>query len=62
LPLCIVSFLTCTSWFILGKSHSFIHVHMNYVLWYFGSVQVSLYIVLKFFIGLFRKQLLCLIK
>jgi hypothetical protein len=47
LPLYIISFLTCTSWFILGKSHSFIHIHMNYVLWYFGFVQISLYIILK---------------
>ena len=36
----IVFFLTSISWFCLAKNHSYIHVHMNYVLWYFGFVQV----------------------
>lgn len=35
--------LTTLSWFILGKSHSFVHTHMNYVLWYFGCVQMCIY-------------------
>ena len=43
----IVFFLTAISWFVLGKSHSYIHTFMNYVLWYFGFVQCCLYIILK---------------
>ena len=45
--LCIISFFASISWFILAKSHSYIHVHMNYVLWYFGFVQMCLYIITK---------------
>ena len=45
--LLVVSFLTCISWFVFGKSHSYIHRHMNYVLWYMGFIQVSTYIVVK---------------
>lgn len=44
----IMFFLTTTSWYILGKSHSYIHTHMNFVLWYFGYVQICLYIIVKF--------------
>lgn len=40
-------FITTISWFVLAKSHSFIHTHMNYVLWYFGYVQICLYIILN---------------
>ena len=40
-------FLTCISWFVLAKPHSYIHTHINYVLWYFGHVQVCLYIICK---------------
>ncbi|SEK44649.1 hypothetical protein SAMN02910377_00901 [Pseudobutyrivibrio ruminis] len=43
----IVFFLTSISWFCLAKNHSYIHVHMNYVLWYFGFVQVCLYIIIN---------------
>ncbi len=35
------------SWFILAKAHSYVHIHMNYVLWYFGFIQVCLYITIK---------------
>lgn len=45
----IIIFLCSTlSWFVLGKSHSYIHTHINYVLWYFGFIQVCIYIVFKF--------------
>lgn len=42
-----VSFLTSISWFILAKSHSYVHTHLNYVLWYFGYVQVCLYVIVN---------------
>lgn len=34
------------SWFVLGKAHSFVHVHLNYVLWYFGFVAALLHVIL----------------
>lgn len=44
----IVFFITTLSWYVLGKSHSYIHTTMNYVLWYFGFIQINLYIITKF--------------
>lgn len=41
----LMTFLAPVSWFVLAKSHSYIHVHMSYVLWYFGFVQAALWIV-----------------
>lgn len=41
----VVFFVTGMSWFVLGKSHSYNHVLMNYVMWYFGFVQCCLYII-----------------
>ncbi len=43
----IVFFLTSISWFCLAKGHSYVHTHMNYVLWYFGYVQICLYIIVN---------------
>lgn len=43
----IVTFLTSISWYVLGKQHSFVHTHMNYVLWYFGYIQICFYIICK---------------
>lgn len=43
----IISLISTLSWLILGKAHSYIHTHMNYVLWYFGYVQITLYIILR---------------
>lgn len=40
-------FLAAVSWFCLAKSHSHIHTHMNFVLWYFGFVQACFYIIVK---------------
>ena len=45
LTMYIVFFLTSVSWFCLAKSHSYIHTLLNFVLWYFGFVQVCLYII-----------------
>lgn len=46
----IFAFITTISWYVLGKSHSFIHTHMNFVLWYFGFVQICLYVILRWFV------------
>ncbi|MCM1234999.1 MAG: hypothetical protein NC489_33285 [Ruminococcus flavefaciens] len=43
----IVFFCVAVSWFSLAKSHSYIHTHMNYVLWYMGFIQVCLYTIVK---------------
>ena len=43
----IVFFITGMSWIILGKSHSYIHTHLNFVMWYFGFVQCCIYIIIK---------------
>lgn len=46
-------FLTSISWFCLAKSHSYIHTHINYVLWYFGFVQICIYIIVSRIVGCF---------
>jgi len=46
----IMFFLAPVSWFILGKAHSYIHTGMNYVLWYFGFIQICMYTIVKYLI------------
>lgn len=33
------------SWFVLGKSHSYIHTGMNFAMWYFGFMQIVFYLI-----------------
>lgn len=48
LPVMYVIFLCVpVSWFLLAKGHSYIHTTMNYVLWYFGFVQICLYVIAR---------------
>ena len=53
------SFLASNSWLtILARPHSWCHTHLNYVLWYFGFVQICVYGVIaliSFIPTLFRK-------
>ena len=49
-----VFFLTSISWFVLAKSHSYVHTHMNYVLWYFGFVQICFYIIVNKIVSAIR--------
>lgn len=51
----VLLFITCTSWYILGKQHSYCHRHLNYVLWYFGYIQICFYIILREIITFFNK-------
>lgn len=44
----VISFVATFSWYALAKSHSYIHTHMNYVLWYFGFVQICVYVLLMY--------------
>ena len=41
----IIFMLPALSWFVLGKSHSYVHTHMNFVLWYFGFIAVVMYCI-----------------
>ncbi len=52
----LIVFLSVTfSWFIFGKAHSYVHTHMNYVLWYFGFIQICLYLIVQFAIRIINK-------
>jgi hypothetical protein len=35
------------SWYMLAKGHSYIHTHMNYVLWYFGFVPALFFVLIN---------------
>ncbi len=43
----IISLLSTFSWLILAKGHSYMHTHMNFVLFYMGWAQISFYIIIK---------------
>lgn len=38
----LISFFAPVSWFVLASPHSYIHTHMNYVLWYIPFIPISL--------------------
>ena len=40
-------FLGAISWLVLAKPHSYIHTHINFVIWYMGFMQTCMYIVLN---------------
>lgn len=46
----VLLFLAPISWLVLAKSHSYIHTHINFVLWYFGFIQICFYVVIKFMV------------
>lgn len=48
--------LASLSWFLLAKSHSYIHTHLNFVLWYFGFIQVCFYVLLDKLLSICRKE------
>lgn len=52
----IVFFLTSISWFCLAKAHSADHPHMNFVLWYFGFVQICFYVIINKIIELYNNR------
>lgn len=37
-----VSLVAPISWFVMAKGHSFIHTHVNYILWYLPFVPIGL--------------------
>lgn len=50
MSLFLISLIGTLSWIILAKSHSYIHTHINYVLWFLGYVQMMIYILVSSFI------------
>lgn len=50
-----VMLVTTLSWIVLAKSHSYIHTHISFVLWYFGFIQICFYIVIKRVLAYFKK-------
>ncbi|WP_281651128.1 hypothetical protein [Helicobacter bilis] len=46
--------LPAISWFVLGKSHSYLHTHFCFVLWYLGFWASIIYIPLHYF---YRKKI-----
>ncbi|MBN2975176.1 hypothetical protein [Pseudomonas lactucae] len=45
--LVLVTLLAPLSWFILMQKHSAIHVHLNYVLWYFGFIPACMFVIVR---------------
>lgn len=50
----IVFFLSSISWFCLAKGHSYIHTHINFVMWYFGFVQICFYVIVNKLVKVIR--------
>lgn len=50
----VIFFITAISWFVLAKSHSYVHTHMNYVMWYFGFVQICLYVCVNKLVEIYK--------
>ena len=55
LTLLAMAFAVPVSWFVLAKSHSFIHTHINFVLWYPLPLTLVLYFVVIGTWGLMKK-------
>jgi hypothetical protein len=49
--LIVLSFLAPLSWFFLAKAHSYIHTHLNYVLWYIGFMPFSVLFIVSSKVG-----------
>lgn len=46
-PFFVFAFITTISWYVLGKSHAALHVHMCFILWFFGFIQICFYTILS---------------
>lgn len=42
-----IAFFSSLSWLVLGKQHSYIHVVMNYICWYYWLIPMCIYIIVK---------------
>jgi len=43
----LLSLFATLSWFVLAKGHSYIHYHMNYVLWYLPFIPLSMILLVN---------------
>ena len=59
LAMYVVMLLVTLSWIVLARTHSYVHTHLNYVLWYFGFVQVCFYIIIGKFAELVKWKNRC---
>lgn len=50
-----IAFLAPISWFVLAKPHSYLHTHMNFVLWYLGGIQIAMWLCAKFFLEMHQR-------
>ena len=48
--------IASVSWFVLGKSHSYIHTSMNFVMWYFGFMQIMFYSIIEMVYRFIKEQ------
>ncbi|WP_141709468.1 hypothetical protein [Eisenbergiella tayi] len=51
------TFVTSISWYILGKSHSYVHTHLNFICWYFGFIQICLYLIIMRLYSFLQKKI-----
>jgi hypothetical protein len=49
-----VSFLVPASWFVLAKTHSYFHDHLNFVLWYLNFIPAMVYILSDDFVSVMK--------
>ncbi len=52
----ILMYLGPISWFVLAKGYSYIHTHFTFLLWYYGYIQICLYIIVKFIIDIIHQR------
>ena len=50
LALLVVTALIPVSWYVLGKSHSYIHTHINFVLWYLFFAGALIFVVYDYLV------------
>lgn len=52
----ILMYLGPISWFVLAKGYSYVHTHFTFLLWYYGYIQICLYIIVKFIIDIIQQR------
>ena len=52
----VVFFVAAISWMVLAKAHACIHTNLVYGLWYFGYVQVCIYVIVNKFIQIIKHK------
>ena len=50
------AFAAPLSWYIVGKAHSVIHTHINYVLWYLPYIPVAVMLLVCCFLSFFKNR------